>query len=62
MYKYEKIFKGTKEDIENGFLRLSINDLEDFDQYINPTEIKEFKNLKLEIKIKKFYFYLDFEN
>jgi hypothetical protein len=61
MYKYEKIIKSKTEELVNGFISLTINDLEDASEFSLPEEITELKNIRLEIKIKKLYFYIDFE-
>jgi hypothetical protein len=61
MYKYEKIIKSKTDELVNGYISLIINDLEDQSELCLPNEITELKNIKLEIKVKKLYFYLDFE-
>jgi len=61
MFRFEKTLKGKPEDIEFYYVSLTVDDLSSIPSFNQEITSHETKEIKLEIKTKKFYFYIDFE-
>ncbi len=61
MFKFEKTLKGKPDEIEFYFISLSVEDLSMIPSFHHEDVENNRKEVKLEIKTKKFYFYIDFE-
>jgi len=61
MFRFEKTLKGKPEDIEFYYVSLTVDDLSNMPTINQKIISSETKEIKLEIKTKKFYFYIDFE-